>query len=63
LPRPWPAARTSVVSHITTLTNIASKGKSAEMMKDSSKRKRTRQEMEEVREFEASLKDDRQLFL
>ena len=33
------------------------------MMKDSSKRKRTRQEMEDVREFEQSLKDDRQQFL
>jgi cell division septum initiation protein DivIVA len=33
------------------------------MMKESSKRKRTRQEMEEVREFETSLKEDRQKFL
>jgi hypothetical protein len=39
---------------------IGSKGKSADMMKDCSKRKRTRQEMEEVREFELSLKEDRQ---
>jgi Spy/CpxP family protein refolding chaperone len=31
-------------------------------MKESSKRKRTRQEMEEVREFETSLKEDRQKF-
>ena len=45
------------------LTFIASKGKSADMMKDSSKRKRTRQEMEDVREFETSLKEDRQSFL
>lgn len=29
------------------------------MMKDSSKRKRTRLEMEEVREYETSLKEDR----
>jgi hypothetical protein len=33
------------------------------MMKDSSKRKRTRQEMEEVKVFEKSLKADRQIFL
>ena len=33
------------------------------MMKDSSKRKRTRQEMEEVKDFEKSLKEDRQIFL
>ena len=32
-------------------------------MKDSTKRKRTRQEMEEVKEFEKSLKEDRQIFL
>jgi hypothetical protein len=32
------------------------------MMKDGSKRKRTRQEMEEVREFESSFKEDRQQF-
>ena len=32
------------------------------MLKDSSKRKRTRKEMEDVREFEQSLKQDRQLF-
>ena len=41
------------------LIHIASKGKSADMMKDSSKRKRTRQEMEDVREFESSFKEDR----
>ena len=33
------------------------------MMKDCSKRKRTRQEMEEVKDFEKSLKEDRQIFL
>jgi hypothetical protein len=33
------------------------------MMKDSSKRKRTRAEMEEVKEFEQSLREDRQKFL
>jgi hypothetical protein len=33
------------------------------MMKDSSKRKRTRQEMEEVKFEEDLLKEDRQLFL
>ena len=33
------------------------------MMKDSTRRKRTRQEMEEVKEFEQSLKLDRQQFL
>ena len=33
------------------------------MMKDNTKRKRTRQEMEEVKEFEQSLKQDRQQFL
>jgi len=32
------------------------------MMKDNSKRKRTRKEMEEVKEFEQSLKEDRQGF-
>ena len=45
------------------LTPVVSKGKSADMMKESSKRKRTRQEMEEVKEFETSLKEDRQKFL
>ena len=57
------SAKTSVVSLIILLTFIASKGKSADMMKNSSKRKRTRQEMEDVREFETSLKEDRQSFL
>ena len=33
------------------------------MMKDCTKRKRTRDEMEEVREFEQSLKEDRHKFL
>jgi cell division septum initiation protein DivIVA len=33
------------------------------MMKESTRRKRTRQEMEEVKEFEQSLKADRQQFL
>jgi cell division septum initiation protein DivIVA len=33
------------------------------MMKESTRRKRTRQEMEEVKEFEQSLKADRQGFL
>jgi len=33
------------------------------MMKDSSKRKRTRKEMEDVKEFEESLKEDRHEFL
>jgi hypothetical protein len=56
-------AKASAVSTITILTYIASKGKSADMMKDSSKRKRTRQEMEDVREMEKDLKDDRQHFL
>ncbi len=32
-------------------------------MKESTRRKRTRQEMEEVKEFEQSLKADRQQFL
>ena len=32
------------------------------MMKDNSKRKRTRKEMEEVKELEESLKEDRQGF-
>ena len=41
---------------------LASKAKSADMMKDNSKRKRSRQEMEEVREFESSFKEDRQQF-
>ena len=56
-------ARTLAVSSYTLLTFIGSKGKSADMMKDSSKRKRTRAEMEEVKEFEQSLKEDRQKFL
>jgi len=33
------------------------------MMKDTTHRKRTRQEMEDVKEFEQSLKQDRQQFL
>ena len=41
---------------------LASKGKSADMMKDNSKRKRSRQDMEKVREFESSFKEDRQQF-
>jgi cell division septum initiation protein DivIVA len=56
-------ARASAVSSYILLILIDSKGKSADMMKDSSKRKRTRQEMEEVREFEQDLKEDRQKFL
>jgi hypothetical protein len=32
------------------------------MMKENSKRKRSRQEMEEVREFESDFKEDRQEF-
>ena len=57
------SAKTSVISLMILITFIASKSKSADMMKDSSKRKRTRQEMEDVREFETSLKEDRQSFL
>ena len=53
-------ARASAVSAYILLILLGSKGKSADMMKDSSKRKRTRQEMEEVRELEQSLKEDRQ---
>jgi hypothetical protein len=45
------------------LTSIGSKGKAADMLKDSSKRKRTRLEMEEVKEVEQSLREDRQEFL
>ena len=63
MPRLLLIARASAVSSYTLLTHLGSKGKSADMMKDSSKRKRTRAEMEEVREFEQSLKEDRQQFL
>ena len=35
---------------------LGSKGKAADMMKDTTRRKRTRQEMEDVKEFEQSLK-------
>ena len=54
------SAIASVVSIISFTTSVGSKGKAADMMKDSSKRKRTRLEMEEVKEFEQSLKEDRQ---
>ena len=58
-----PTVRASAVSTTVILIPIGSKGKAADMMKDSSKRKRTRKEMEEVKEFEQSLKEDRQQFL
>ena len=58
-----PPVRASAVSVLLSKTSIGSKGKAVDMMKDSSKRKRTRKEMEDVKEFEQSLKEDRQQFL
>ena len=45
------------------LTSIVESGSSASLMKGSSKRKRTREELEEVKEEEDALKLDRQAFL
>ena len=52
-------ARVTAVSYYAFTTSIGSKGKAADMLKDSSKRKRTRLEMEEVKEIEQSLREDR----
>ena len=43
--------------------NIASKGKGAFLLKGSSKKKRSREEMEEVKQEEELLNEDKQLFL
>ena len=43
--------------------NIASKGKAAFMLKGSSKKKRSRLEMEEVKHEEDELNEDKQEFL
>ena len=56
-------ANPTAVSLLYLLTYLGSKGKAADMMKESTRRKRTRKEMEEVKEFEESLKADRQQFL
>jgi len=58
-----PSVKASAVSILLSTTSIGSKGKAVDLMKDSSKRKRTRKEMEEVKEFEQSLKEDRHQFL
>ena len=63
LPKLSQSVNPIAVWYFTTLTCLGSKGKAADMMKDSTRRKRTRQEMEEVKEFEQSLKQDRQQFL
>ena len=63
MPRLSPNAKISAVSALILLIATDSRGKGVDLMKDCSKRKRTRQEMEEVREFEQSLKDDRHQFL
>ena len=63
LPKLWQSVNLTAVWYFPLLTRLGSKGKAADMMKDSTRRKRTRQEMEEVKEFEQSLKLDRQQFL
>ena len=63
LPKPSQSVNPTAVWYFRPLTYLGSKGKAADMMKDSTRRKRTRQEMEEVKEFEQSLKQDRQQFL
>eukprot|EP00349_Pseudokeronopsis_sp_Brazil_P010959 CAMPEP_0202978102 /NCGR_PEP_ID=MMETSP1396-20130829/84642_1 /ASSEMBLY_ACC=CAM_ASM_000872 /TAXON_ID= /ORGANISM="Pseudokeronopsis sp., Strain Brazil" /LENGTH=128 /DNA_ID=CAMNT_0049716971 /DNA_START=3502 /DNA_END=3888 /DNA_ORIENTATION=- len=45
------------------LTSIAEKGKSVGLLKDTSKRKRQRDELEEVKQEESLLKEDRQSYL
>ena len=62
LPGPLHSVKPSVVSSTVFISLVGSKGKAADMMKDCVRRKRTRQEMEEVKEFEQSLKEDRQKF-
>jgi hypothetical protein len=47
----------------TMLPFIASHGRAANLVKGSSKRKRTKEEIEEVKGEEEELKDDRTLFL
>ena len=63
MPKLLPTVRALAVSIMLLTAPIGSKGKAVDMMKDSSKRKRTRKEMEDVKEFEQSLKEDRQQFL
>jgi len=52
LPKLLPTVRALAVSIMLLTAPIGSKGKAVDMMKDSSKRKRTRKEMEDVKEFE-----------
>ncbi len=44
-------------------SHIVENGRASNLMKSSTKRKRTREELEEVKQEEEALKNDRQLFL
>ena len=44
-------------------SRIVENGRASNLMKSSTKRKRTREELEEVKQEEEELKNDRQLFL
>jgi hypothetical protein len=55
----WASAVTLLILNI----NIASNGRAGNLVKESSKRKRTKEELEEVKDEEEQLKEDRQSFL